>query len=300
MKTIYYSIMLSACFLMCGCMGGEDTIGFDEDWDDPSNEESPYGNNDLEATNVVTIAALKDMYFGSSTSAYDTIKITDEVQIEGIVTANDIAGNIYNEICLEDETGGIIICISQGGLCGYLPVGQEILVDLQDLYIGHYGSQPQIGTPYTNSSGRTFPSRMNRTTWQEKFKLIGDADASLVTPKEFDVDSMDNEDYVKANCGRLMIVRDVEMASADGETPWADEDDKDSGNGVSQTIKVNGKSNSDFVVRTSTYADFAADPMPTGTLNITGLFTVYASNPTRYGYTWQIVLRDITDVEEVE
>ena len=305
MKKIFSSIATIAilCLALSACMGGEDNAIenlFSDDWDEPDLDESPYGNNDLEETNVVTIAELKDMYFGTSSSAYDTTRITDDVQIKAIVTANDIAGNIYNEVCVEDETGGIIICIAQGGLCGYLPVGQEILVSLQDLYIGHYGSQPQIGTPYTNSSGRTFPSRMNRTMWQEKFKLIGDANPYQVEPKEFDLDSISNETYVKNNCGRLMIVKGVSMSRADGTTPWASEDDKDSGNGVSQNIKYNGKSSSSFVVRSSTYADFAADPMPTGTINITGLFTVYASNPSSYGYTWQILLRDIDDVEEVE
>lgn len=300
-KIIYCIATLAASLALTACMDSDDSIAdrlFDDDWDDPDLTESPYGNNDIEETNVVTIAELKDMYFGSSSSAYDTIRITDSVQIKATVTANDIAGNIYNEVCVEDETGGIIICISQGGLFGYLPVGEEILVDLYGLYIGHYGSQPQIGTPYTNSSGRTFPSRMIRTTWQEKFKITGNTNA--VTPKEFDLDSISNETYVKNNCGRLMVVKGVEMAYADGTTPWASEDDKDAGNGVSQSIRYNGKTSSSFVVRSSTYADFAADPMPTGTINITGLFTVYASNPSSYGYTWQILLRDIDDVEEVE
>ena len=298
-KTLYSLAIATACFLYTGCMGGED-IGFDDDWSAPDNSESPYGNNDLEEGNVVTIAELKSMYFGSSSEAYDTIKITDAVQIKGVVTGNDIGGNIYNEVCVEDETGGILVCISQGGLNGYLPVGQEILIDLQDLYIGHYGSQPQIGTPYTNSSGRTFPSRMNRTLWQTKFKLIGDADPGSVEPTEFDTDMISDEDYITENCGRLMIVKGVTMAAADGTAVWSSDDDADSGNGVSRTIKVDGKSNSKFVVRTSTYADFAADIMPTGTINLTGIFTVYASNPSSYGYTWQILLRDGNDVEEVD
>lgn len=303
LRMITYIAVVATALTLGACMAGEDDALdrlFSDDWDEPDLDETPYGNNDLEETNVITIAELKSMYFGSSWSAYDTIRITDDVQIKGRVTANDIEGNIYNEICLEDETGGVIICVSQGGLFGYMPVGQQLLVSLQGLYIGHYGSQPQIGTPYTNSSGRTFPSRMARTIWQEKFKILGSADASLVQPKVFDLDSIANEDYVKANCGRLMIVKGVSMANADGTTPWASEDDKDSGNGVSQNIRYNGKSSSSFVVRSSTYADFAADPMPTGTINITGLFTVYASNPSSYGYTWQILLRQSSDVEEVE
>lgn len=280
------------CYAVTSCM--------DDDWNDPTGDTAPYGNNDLQETNVVTIADLKSTYFGNTDNANDTIRITDDVQIKGIVTANDIEGNIYNEICVEDATGGILVCISQGGLWGYLPVGQEILIDLKDLYIGHYGSQPQIGTPYTNSSGRTFPSRMNRTLWQTKFKLIGTADASKVQPVEFDLSKIADKDYIKANCGRVMVVKGVEMAEADGTKVWASEAEKDAGNGVSRTIKVNGRENSNFVVRSSTYADFAASVMPQSKINITGLFTVYATQPDRYGYTWQILLRQASDVETAE
>lgn len=158
---------------------------------------------------------------------------------------------------------------------------------------------PQIGTPYTNSSGRTFPSRMNFNTFNEHFKILGKADASQVQPEEFCVDSLKNTAYVKAHRGKLMTLKNVQMAEADGTKAWAPEDDKDAGNGVSRTVKIGGKAQSLMVVRSSSYADFAATPMPTGKVNLTGIFTVYATNPSRYGYTWQILLRSIDDVEEL-
>lgn len=276
------------------------TSCMDEDWNDPTGDTAPYGNNELKETNVITIAELKNTYFGNTSNANDTIRIKDDVQIKGIVTANDVEGNVYNEVCVEDATGGILVCIAQGGLWGYLPIGQEILIDLKDLYIGHYGSQPQIGTPYTNTSGRTFPSRMNRTLWQTKFKLIGTADASRVQPEEFDVSKIEDKEYIKSHCGKVMTVKGIEMAEANGKKVWASEEEKDAGNGVSRTIKVNGKKNSNFVVRSSTYADFAAQIMPQGKINLTGIFTVYATNPDRYGYTWQILLRQASDIQTAE
>ena len=57
------------------------------------------------------------------------------------------AGNIYNELAIQDKTGAIIISIGQSGLYGFLPIGTEILIDLKDLYIGNYGKQAQIGVP---------------------------------------------------------------------------------------------------------------------------------------------------------
>ena len=97
-----------------------------------------------------------------------------------------------------------------------------------------------------------------------------------------------------------MTLENVEMDGADGKLAWAPEADKDPGNGVSRTVKIGGKAQKLMVVRSSTYADFAAKAMPTGKVNLTGIFTVYATNPSKYGYTWQILLRSDSDIEEVK
>lgn len=298
-----YILIACVCALMTGCMAGED-YGFDTDWSAP-NTDNAYGNPEIQETNVITVKELLDRYVNPMTAANDTTMIREDVQIKVIVTGNDIEGNIYNEVAVKDETGAILICIAQGGLYGYLPVGKEILVDLKGLHIGLYGNQPQIGVAYTNASGRTFPSRMNRNIWQKHFKYVDAGFTHEVAPEEFDVTRMQDVEYVKACRGKLMTVKGVTMAEADGIKVWASEAEKDAGNGVSRSIAVNGKvpmsgNSASFVVRSSTYADFAAQVMPTGKINLTGIFTVYANNPDRYGYTWQILLRQGTDVEIAE
>lgn len=270
---------------MCALvLGLSVTSCMDEDWNDPTGETSPFGNNNLQETNVITIAELKDMYSAALAKQNDTARIKDNVQIKARVTGNDIGGNIYNQVAVDDGTGAILICVAQGGLFGYMPVGQEILVNLKDLYIGAYGYQPQIGSPYTNKSGKTFPSRMNRTVWQEHFKLMGAADVSKIDTVEFDLSKVKDADYMKENCGRLMIVKGVKLSDADGKKTFAPEDEKDAGNGVSRTI--NGNSN--FVVRSSTYADFAGTVMPKEKVDLIGIFT-------RYSSTWQILMRSDSD-----
>ena len=58
MKTLKY-IKLT---LAAAIMGLTVTSCMDDDWNDPTGDTAPYGNNDLQETNVVTIAELKDMY----------------------------------------------------------------------------------------------------------------------------------------------------------------------------------------------------------------------------------------------
>ncbi len=291
MKNIKYLLMLVlACSLFTGCM--------DDDWDTPNTEalNKAYGNQEIAETNVITIGSLKEKYesvINASTNSYE--QITEDVQIKGRVVGNDIGGNIYNEVSIDDGTGAILICISQGGLFSYLPVGQEIVVDLKGLYIGGYGKQAEIGMPYTNAKGNSYVSRMSRVLWNKHFKLTGVADASKVVAEEFDVSKRNKEEYFTANNGKLMTIKNVEFTNADGKTTFAPSDEKDAANSVNRGLSQNGKpiATSSIVVRTSSYADFAAKQLPTGKLNITGVFT-------RYRTTWQILIRDERDIQPAE
>lgn len=288
MKNIKYLFMLVlACSLFTGCM--------DDDWDTPNAEalNKAYGNQEIAETNVITIGSLKEQYesvINASTNSYE--QITEDVQIKGRVVGNDIGGNIYNEVSIDDGTGAILICISQGGLFSYLPVGQEIVVDLKGLYIGGYGKQAEIGMPYTNAKGNSYVSRMSRVLWNKHFKLTGVADASKVVAEEFDLSKRTKEEYFTANNGKLMTIKNVEFTNADGKTTFAPSEEKDAANSVNRGLSQNGKpiATSSIVVRTSSYADFAAKQLPTGKLNITGVFT-------RYRTTWQILIRDERDIQ---
>lgn len=291
MKNIKYLLMLVlACSLVTGCM--------DDDWDTPNAEalNKAYGNQEIAETNVITIGSLKEKYdsvINASTNSYK--QITEDVQIKGRVVGNDIGGNIYNEVSIDDGTGAILICISQGGLFSYLPVGQEIVVDLKGLYIGGYGKQAEIGMPYTNAKGNSYVSRMSRVLWNKHFKLTGVADASKVVAEEFDLSKRTKEEYFTANNGKLMTIKNVEFTNADGKTTFAPSEEKDAANSVNRGLSQNGKplATSSIVVRTSSYADFAAKQLPTGKLNITGVFT-------RYRTTWQILIRDERDIQSAE
>lgn len=291
MKNIKYLLMLVlACSLFTGCM--------DDDWDTPNAEalNKAYGNQEIAETNVITIGSLKEQYesvINASTNSYE--QITEDVQIKGRVVGNDIGGNIYNEVSIDDGTGAILICISQGGLFSYLPVGQEIVVDLKGLYIGGYGKQAEIGMPYTNAKGNSYVSRMSRILWNKHFKLTGVADASKVIAEEFDLSKRTKEEYFTANNGKLMTIKNVEFTNADGKTTFAPSEEKDAANSVNRGLSQNGKpiATSSIVVRTSSYADFAAKQLPTGKLNITGVFT-------RYRTTWQILIRDERDIQSAE
>lgn len=284
------------------------TSCMDDDWKAPSGDTPAYGNNTLQEKNVVSIDELKTKYGITKDMINDTVRIDDGIQIKGVVTGNDAEGNIYNEIALQDETGGILVCIAQGGLCGQIQVGQEILIDLGGLYIGAYRSQPQIGVPYTSTSASgaksTYPSRIARAEWQTRFKLIGKPDAKKLVAKEFDYESLKgNETELYKYAGCLVKATGVGFAKADGKTTYAPKSEGAStGYGVMRAFKnmTTGKdyTTNEFGVRTSCYSDFAAEKLPEGKLTVTGILTCYKSQ-TKYKATAQILMRQQSDVQQM-
>ena len=282
MKTKKYILFaLAVLGLTTSCMKG--------DWDAPSDEVgmSAYGNQDITATNLKTIAELKALY-ATEINGNSLAQVTKPMQIMGIVTGNDVGGNIYNSLYIQDNTGAIAISIGQGGLYGPFSVGQTVLIELNGLYVGGYGKQPQIGTTYTNPNkeGATPQvGRMTRYTWQEHYKLMPAVDGLMVAPIEakFNLNSLD----IANDCAKLITLKGVTLAEADGKAVFAPSDGSVTltANCANRTIK--GVSN--VVLRTSTYADFAQQPLPTGRVDITGVAS-------RYNDTWQFLMRDYKDI----
>ena len=272
-KLKIFILALTAC-LLSGCMDGN--------WDDPT-ELNSRGNKAIVESNVISIAQLKSQYKNFITTDYrdgkSYTKITSDIQIKGVVTGNDIEGNLYNEISLQDETGAIIIAISEGGIWGYLPIGTEIVVDLKDLYIGNYGLQAQIGVPYTNASGNTYVSRMSKLLWNSHFKLTGNT--KNIEPVTFNNSTWDNFN----DGAKLATIKNVRFDVSNDTTTFAS---PNSGAG-SKSIYFKGIDKS-VMVYTSNYADFAATYVPTGKVNVTGIVITY----NRYK---EFIIRSIDDVQ---
>lgn len=311
MKTMKYLklalLALVAVFATTSCM--------DDDWKDPNSETSPYGNNSIQETNVVSIAELKNTYGQKQKDEInDTVRIADGTQIKGIVTGNDIEGNIYSQISIQDDSDkpGIIISVAQGGLSGQLQIGQEVLINVGGLYYGTYRSQPQLGVAYHDSSkDQNYPSRISRADWQNRFKVIGKPDASKIKVQvfstnpdaskgELNVADLLDADVAYKYAGCLVTLKGVEFAMGDGKTTLAPEDEgKTLGYGVTRYFKGYDKTNKQIGIRTSCYADFAANLVPQGVVDVTGVLSCYKSSA-KYNHTVQLALRRFSDIKASE
>ncbi len=275
-KTTRLLLFALMCALFSSCMNGK--------WDEPDfNGGAPYGNNDIVEQNVITIKELIKKYDNVFANTDQNKQINEDIMIKGRITGNDLGGNIYKQVTLQDSTAAIIIAINEGGLNGYLAEGTEILVDLKGLYIGGYRKMPEIGAPYNGNS----IGRMQKDIWAKHFKIVGSPDTTVIKPVDFSTikNSMD------ANCGKLVTLKDVTFKQADGKSTFTT--GTSSGNAVNQELDDYP---STVVIRTSTYADFAAMTLPYDSEAKKKLKADITGIATRYNKTWQILIRKTSDI----
>ena len=115
-------MIVAICSLFASCMG-------DSYAETDENMPSPYGNNELKETNLISIANLKAKFATPINTDYRDGKsyeqITEDLQIKGIVTSSDVAGNIYNELAIQDKTGLLLYQLVKVVFMGFFLLEQR-------------------------------------------------------------------------------------------------------------------------------------------------------------------------------
>jgi hypothetical protein len=81
------------------------------------------------------------------------MKSATDLILRGVIISSDVEGNIYKYIVIQETApGGMAfkISIDAGSLSGIYPIGQEVTVKCNDLYLGRYAQAYQIGTYSVN------------------------------------------------------------------------------------------------------------------------------------------------------
>ena len=279
MKTRYMFLAIAITSMgLAACM--------DKDWEAPQFDEPLYGNNSImkeEGDKVITIGELKEKYSSLINASTDGVKeITDDWQLQVVVNGNDEGGNLYKQISVQDPTGAIIVGINGSNLYPYMPVGQQLLINLKGLHIGGYRKQAQIGALYNGSS----IGRMDTDVWEQHVRLLkeGEIEAKVDT-----VDFDENADKFILS-GRIVKLSGVTI-SGEGTQVLAPEDGSVTLSSNCANRLINGKSS--LVLRTSSYSKFANRAIPKGKADVYGVCT-------RYNNTWQILMRTESDLQEIQ
>lgn len=261
-----------------------------EDWQAPDfGDNPPYGNNEIipSTENKITIADLKTKYENVfSSNGYKLIE--EDLQLHAVVNGNDQGGNLYKQISIQDETGGIIVGINGTDLYAFMPVGQKIVINLKGLYIGAYGKMAQLGSEYNGGMGR-----MDLNVWKKNVRLVGDkvkvGDTTIEMSAKADTIAFTPAKDWNSMIGRIVRISNVTV-EGEGTQTLAPEDGsvRLTSNCANRDIKGAGSS---IVLRTSTYSDFASRPIPAGKVDIYGVCTYFNG-------TWQILMRTNSDLVE--
>lgn len=233
------------------------------------------------APDIVANISIKDVK--TRYTAGPPVLITDDVVIEGIVSGDDRSGNYYQQIAIQDPTGGVLLRLAGNNLFNNYPVGRQVFVKLKGLYLGQYNGTLQFGggvdTPYINQGGVTLLA----VNLQDQHLIKGALNQPLV-PQVVTVSQLTTslqDKYVST----LIKLEGFEFASGELGKNYAD--DNQSGNRIIQGCT--SPSTNKITLRTSNYSNFATLPVAQGNGDIIGIYSFFGS-------TKQFTIRDTTDV----
>ncbi|MDO5036167.1 MAG: DUF5689 domain-containing protein [Porphyromonas sp.] len=218
----------------------------------------------------ITIAELKQRYADVPDRGSQLIDV--DYVLKGVVVGNDISGNIYKQIYIEDGTSGISIGCDQNNISADYAVGQEVYVKAHGLYTVRYGGHLQLGMADTQAN------RIPYEIFKEKVLRSGWAKAENAMPEVVTIGQL-NESYV----GRLIQLNNVYF-EGEGKLTYSDPINKETLN--RNLYDAKGRS---IILRNSGYSSFAADLMPAGHGSVVGVFSLYGTTP-------QLFLRSADDV----
>lgn len=232
-----------------------------------------------------TISQLKALYWQNVDNYVDTVGLTADGQhmvIKARVVSSDASGNIYKNLVIQDETAAITLSIDANNLYNSFRLGQELVIDVTNMYIGKYSGLQQFGLPEEDPKFGWQTSFMPLEFFKEHVQLNGLPDVSKVDtltttigalPAATDVQGIQNM--------QSRLVRFDNVSWQEAGQPFAESEKT-----VSRTlVDAEGKT---LTVRNSGYADFYKDTIPTGTGSVVGILGYFNGS-------WQLTLRSIED-----
>ncbi|MEO8085512.1 MAG: DUF5689 domain-containing protein [Bacteroidota bacterium] len=199
--------------------------------------------------------------------------ITTNEVIAGVVIADDLSGNFYKEVIIQDSTGAISVQLDQSNFNSLYPIGRRVFVKCKGLVIADDGDGNfQLGIPVLQTVGR-IPSGL-----VPKYLVAGKWGIP-VSPKTVTIANIGNEPTQT-----LVRFVDVEFTAADAGQPYANAATQQS---INRYIEDCSGNQADLY--TSGYATFAGTITPSGKGTMVAVYKQYAGSP-------ELVIRNAEDV----
>lgn len=259
-KILSLMLVLVAVFAMTSCVQDDDytvpnSLGNEEN----AGLESILAGIEAGDLTLMSIAEVKNQYVAGQVT-----EITSDVVVKGYVTSSDASGNFYKEFYMQDApenpTAAIKVVLNQVDSYNQFNIGREVYISLKGLFVGETGDEiPAIGdedgNEVTSISANQYPSHIFRSTTTE-----------TIIPLPLGLSGI-NESHV----GMLVNFTDVQFAEdLAGESYVNADDDFD----TRRTLQgCEGFGYTEFLLETSSFANFKQEPLPMGGGSVTAIVT---------------------------
>lgn len=272
LKYIPFYIMALLVFAMTSCA---------RDFDEPELAEPKYVPDP--SKKVISVKEFKAMY---AELANDTNELIDGPYVlKATVVGNDIAGNIFKKLYVQDYdrantqaagNEGLYLGVDQNNVSNMYSVGQDVYVELEGLYAVRFAKDLQIGFGTTNAN------RIPWNTFKEHVKRNGWATPTKMAPRKVKISEL-----TKDMANTLVTIENAvfdEGGKGYFITPGTEKD----------TEQLFSDGTGKLPVRTSSFFSAMKNvKVPKGTGTLTGIISIYNDN-------WQFYLRDTNDVGEFD
>ena len=190
---------------------------------------------------------------------------TPDASVYGIVTADELSGNLYKAAFMQDRATGAAIELYLNATSG-LRIGDSIRVYLKDVKFDMYNGLPQL------------------SNFEADGHIVILANNKHITPVEVTLADVLTGNYL----GQLVKVKNVKFTNVE-PTNFAESNTY----GNRTVVDVDNTSNY-ATVRTSNYANFAENTLPKGKGSLVCIASLYSTSS---GDVWQLIIPTIADVQ---
>ena len=184
---------------------------------------------------------------------------TEDASVYGIITADEVSGNLYKAAFMQDRATGKAIELYLNAVSG-VRIGDSVRIYLKDVTYAMYNNLPQL------------------SNFEADGHIVILANNKPIEPKLTTIAEVNAGNHL-AQLIRLENVRFTEQNTFADPTTYGNRTLADPTD-YSQTV----------IVRTSNYANFANDSLPQGTGSLVAIATVYNS-------TWQLLIRSARELD---
>ena len=238
------------------------------------NFDPPPNSCTSELTVNATYTQVKNLYVD------ETVKIQEDLVIEGYVISSDEAGNFFSVLHFQDNpvnpTEGFQIDIDVGDSHLFYPVGSKIYIKLKGLYLGKSRDVFKIGGVFT-SFGNVSVGRLPATVVEDHILVSCDSIFDN-QPTEISIDGLQ-----PALTNTLVQFNSMEILEEELGQIFAIEHEE-----TERTLT--DCSDNKLVLLNSGFADFQSEVLPAGNGSITGVLL-------RENDEFQLAVRDLNDID---